>query len=243
MGESFGISPIQESSRLFEKAFNIKLGTCDAFISHSWHDSPHVKWEALQQWRSDFIAKNRREPVVWFDKASIDQNSIEYDLRCLPIFLYGCKDLVILCGTTYLSRLWCIVEIFTFVHMGGKVDRIRLVPLTRRGHEHEDEDAIRETFDHFDAEQCECFCADDKARMLTIIRSAFGDMIGFNNAVRDILQQARVQAKGQIACPGAGGTVATPGEVSTGADLAMCLSASACRLSSSSDGAGSEDRV
>jgi len=188
--ESFQISSIGESGRLFEQAFNIKLGTCDAFISHSWHDNPHVKWEALQQWRSDFIVKNRREPVVWFDKASIDQNNIEDDLRCLPIFLYGCKELVILCGTTYLSRLWCIVEIFTFVHMGGEVDRIRLVPLIRNGHEHEDEAAIREAFIHFDAEQCECFDANDKDRMLTIIYAAFGDMIGFNNAVRDIIEQA-----------------------------------------------------
>merc|ERR1712232_1356676 len=97
---------------------------------------------------------------------------------------------VIFCGTTYLSRLWCIVEIFTFVHMGGKVDRIKLVPLTRSGHEHEDEAAIKEAFDHFDAEQCECSYAEDKDRMLTIIRAAFGDMIGFNNAVRDIIEQA-----------------------------------------------------
>merc|ERR1712048_1378747 len=114
----------------------------------------------------------------------------EQDLRCLPIFLYGCKELVILCGTTYLARLWCIVEIFTFVHMGGKMDRIRLLPLIRSGHEHEDEAAIRGALDHFDAEQCECIDADDKNRMLTIIYAAFGDMIGFNNAVRDIIEQA-----------------------------------------------------
>ena len=28
------------------------LGTCDAFVSHSWHDNPELKWEALQGWRS-----------------------------------------------------------------------------------------------------------------------------------------------------------------------------------------------
>merc|ERR1712048_1213260 len=111
---------------------------------------------------------------------------------------------------TYLSRLWCIVEIFTWVHMGGKVDRIRLVPLIRSGHEHEDEAAIREACDHFDAEQCECSEADDKHRMLTIIYAAFGGMIGFNNAVRDIIEQAAfstgLQAPASSSTDGAGST-------------------------------------
>merc|ERR1712232_1469602 len=29
----------------------------DAFLSHSWHDDPAWKWEALQRWRSTFKAR------------------------------------------------------------------------------------------------------------------------------------------------------------------------------------------
>merc|ERR1719203_331782 len=33
----------------------VKLGECDAFLSHSWHDQPEAKWQALQSWRSGFV--------------------------------------------------------------------------------------------------------------------------------------------------------------------------------------------
>merc|ERR1712176_277566 len=120
----------------------------------------------------------------------IDQNNIDDDLRCLPIFLSGCKHLVIMVGKTYLSRLWCILEIFTFVHMGGDVDRILLVPLIREGFECEDEESIMHAFKNFNARDCECFDANDKERMLNIIHTAFGDMEGFNEAVRHIFRDA-----------------------------------------------------
>merc|ERR1712217_755825 len=107
-------------------------------ISHSWHDPPEEKWQALQTWRTDFFMLHHREPMVWFDRACIDQTDIENDLRCLPIFLSGCNQLLILCGKTYLSRLWCIMEIFTFVHMGGSVDRIEFIPVLRSAHKQED---------------------------------------------------------------------------------------------------------
>lgn len=48
----------------------------------------------------------RAAPEVWIDKCCIDQRNIEKDLRCLPVFLSGCRRLVVFCGPTYLSRLW-----------------------------------------------------------------------------------------------------------------------------------------
>ena len=62
-------------------------------------------------------------------RSCIDQRDIETNLRCLPIFLSGCQKLVILLGKTYLTRLWCIVEIFAFVHMGGKPSDIVILPV------------------------------------------------------------------------------------------------------------------
>lgn len=192
--DCFRTSPIHESSTLFEQASQVKLGSCDAFISHSWHDDPVLKYESLKRWQSTFTQEKGRVPMVWFDKACIDQNNIEDDLRCLPIFLAGCKDLLVFCGPTYLSRLWCIMEMFTFVHMGGSVDRITMLPLVREEFQSEDEAMIREGFRNFDAEVCECFCSDDKERMLSIISTAFGGIGGFNNAIRRIIEQAELDS-------------------------------------------------
>ena len=41
---------------------------------------------------------NNREPVIWFDKATLGADNIAESLKCLPIFLASCKQLVILAG-------------------------------------------------------------------------------------------------------------------------------------------------
>ena len=48
------------------------------------------------------------------DKACIDQSNIEQSLACLPVFLAGCQTLLVVAGPTYCSRLWCVMELFTF---------------------------------------------------------------------------------------------------------------------------------
>ena len=48
------------------------------------------------------------------DKACIDQSNIEQSLACLPVFLAGCQMLLVVAGPTYCSRLWCVMELFTF---------------------------------------------------------------------------------------------------------------------------------
>jgi hypothetical protein len=41
-----------------------------AFISHSWRDSPDEKWATLQSWREGFVRDNGREPMVWIDRCA-----------------------------------------------------------------------------------------------------------------------------------------------------------------------------
>ena len=48
------------------------------------------------------------------DKACIDQNNTQQSLACLPVFLAGCQTLLVVAGPTYCSRLWCVMELFTF---------------------------------------------------------------------------------------------------------------------------------
>jgi len=88
-----------------------ELGACDGFVSHSWTDQAASKWRALQAWRAAFVAKHGREPLIWLDRLCVDQESIGDNLACLPVYLAGCNSLVMLVGPTYLSRLWCAVEL------------------------------------------------------------------------------------------------------------------------------------
>ncbi len=109
-----------------------KLGRVDAFVSHSWHDDAGLKWAALQEWREEFKREHHgREPRLWIDKYCIDQNNIDESLACLPIYLAGCSKLLILCGSTYLERLWCLVEIFVFLGMGGQLENLEVQLLQR----------------------------------------------------------------------------------------------------------------
>lgn len=168
-------------------------GSCDAFISHSWHDCPEAKWAALQRWRNDFVAKNGREPKVWFDKCCIDQANIDVDLRCLPIFLNGCRELVVLCGTTYMSRLWCIVELCTFAHMRWGPDQIVVIKLARNARAHDDLAHIDRTLNSFDVQKCTCSQSEDQEKMLAIVGAAFGNLDRFNEIVRKLMAEAELR--------------------------------------------------
>ena len=78
----------------------------DAFVSHSWDDDHKQRYAALARWAEDFRKAHGRSPVIWLDKACIDQRSIEDSLKCLPVFLAGCNSLVVLGGKRWPARLW-----------------------------------------------------------------------------------------------------------------------------------------
>ena len=208
----------------------LSLGGCDAFISHSWHDDGAAKFNALSAWASAFEAEHRRPPIVWLDKASIDQDDIEASLSCLPVcshtlpsltlpslthalpslphqvYLAGCKQLLVLAGPTYVERLWCIVEVFTYLRMGGSPDRMVVVPLAGQ--------TQRLNFGEFDAEKAKCFSPEDKRKLLQAITMAFGSCEPFNALVRTTLQakaeeSVRVQVNGGAEGSGAAEGVPT----------------------------------
>jgi len=49
------------------------------------------------------------------DKACISQTNIEASLKVLPIYLALTQTLLIVAGPTYHTRLWCVIEVFTFL--------------------------------------------------------------------------------------------------------------------------------
>jgi len=173
--------------RLFAMTVPAKLGLVDAFISHSWSDLGDLKHTAMQRWRRNFVTSKGREPLVWFDKACINQGNIRDSLACLPVFLAGCSELVVLVGSTYAERLWCCIELFTFLRMGGSLDRITVIPID---HEHGEQsegeisDTMLERFKSFDAQHAKCFDENDRQHLLSIIETGFGDFRTFNEVVR-----------------------------------------------------------
>jgi len=175
---------------LYSRTTKARQGTCDAFVSHSWSDDEGAKWAALQRWRRSFVAEHGREPTVWVDKCCIDQHSIETDLRCLPIFLGGCKELVVLCGPSYLSRLWCVLELFTHSSMGSGTRALTLVPVLREDHHANDKMAVQKAMEEFDVMDCQCSRREDTDRIMEILLDAFGSTSNFNEAVRDCLRRA-----------------------------------------------------
>merc|ERR1719171_1553715 len=114
---------------LYERSMHGSFGEVDAFLSHSWSDNSDQKWEAIQTWRNDFKRQFGREPRVWFDKCCIDQMNIDDSLMCLPVHLTACKKVLMLVGPTYLTRLWCVMEIFVLIAAVNDTGRIQCIPV------------------------------------------------------------------------------------------------------------------
>ena len=94
-----------------------------------------------------------------------------------------------LVGPTYCGRLWCVMELFTFLQMGGQSDRVS-VRISGGA------DALVESqLATFDALQATCFKSEERQRLLGIIEVTFGDFRVFNAAVRSIFAERGVGSK------------------------------------------------
>jgi hypothetical protein len=96
------------------------------------HDDGELKYEALVLLCSSFRAKHGRDPTFWLDKVCIDQDNIADGLKVLPINVMACKKMLVLCGPTYPTRLWCAWELctlFSFKQEEAALATVVLVPL------------------------------------------------------------------------------------------------------------------
>jgi hypothetical protein len=126
------------------------------------------------------------------DQACIEQTNPAASLPCLPIYLAGCKRLVVLAGPTFTERLWTAVELFTFTVMGGTLDRIDVLPLDRR----RGLAGVLDKFDAFDVTHAKCARTEDRQRLLAVIEAAFGNHGPFNLLVRTILRRRHSRRHG-----------------------------------------------
>ena len=201
-------------SGLNSKVRRQRLGEVDAFLSHSWHDPPKQKWQVLCAWADTFQRQHGRDPIVWLDKACLNQTDIEAQLVCLPIFLSGCQKLVILAGPTFVERLWCVIEVFTFLKMGGDPERVDFLPYNapnaaeqhsltvddlENGEEHPPADLeeagrgadvsidlVLARFRHFDVNETKASKESDRQHLLGVIETGFGELGVFSSLVQSL---------------------------------------------------------
>ena len=172
-------------------ATHCEIGECDRFLSHSWRDDAQLKWKEIWDWCERFREQNGRAPTLWLDKLCIDQTNIFDDLECLPVFLGGCKGILILSGITYMTRLWCIVELFVFLTIQeakqegedfGQRATFEMIPVA------EDDEEFGKVWQTwllaFDARNCSCFAEADKERIMDVIeKSSAGGVTAFNQKI------------------------------------------------------------
>lgn len=105
----------------------------DYFISHAWADDGDAKFKELSKIATAHHREYKRWPTFWFDKVCFDQNNITAGLKVLPINLMSCNVVLVLCGDSYTSRLWCVWELFTLLAFvrdeTEAVDKVRLIGL------------------------------------------------------------------------------------------------------------------
>ena len=163
---------------LSQLAVPAKFGDEVVFLSHSWHDDGPSKFGKLMEWATAYERIMGASPKLWLDKACIDQQNISENLASLPCFLAGCSSLLVVCGPTYLTRLWCLLELYTYVFMGGAMDRVTVLPLCQTW------DETRAQFSSFDVQHASCHLADERDRLLGVIEAGFGDTATFSKILQ-----------------------------------------------------------
>ena len=133
--------------------------------------------------RTRIVRGLHRSPLSLLEHRCIDQDNIDDSLASLPVFLAGCNELLVLAGRTYPTRLWCVMELFVYVRMGGKRERLvsRLL---------DDSTDLATRLAKFDAEDARCYLDNDRQKLLAVIEAAFGTFYLFNGLVRGIFSEA-----------------------------------------------------
>jgi hypothetical protein len=172
-------------SNLYRKTSPAELGSVTAFMSHSWSDAAIPKFAMLSEW-----AHGHHEPNLWLDKACVDQNNITEDLLNLPVFLASCQELLVLAGPSYCGRLWCVLELYTFVmvrpRLGGLVIKTiedAASPLDVGNRQGE----VRRRFGTFDAAKASCYLEEDRHNLLAVIEAGYGSIPAFNQKMLRII--------------------------------------------------------
>jgi len=140
----------------------------DFFVSHSWRDSPALKWTAIQKVAASFEAEYGREPTFWIDKFCIDQCNITSSLRYLPVYVAMSHKVLLLLGDSYFTRLWCVWELYVIRETSGFAKLLVWTLGSKRLADVELETS------RFAVERAGCYLAEDHRKIIHIIDSSSG---------------------------------------------------------------------
>lgn len=166
--------------------------TVDYFMSHSWHDDAQLKFQKLTELAETFNKKHHRYPTFWLDKVCIDQDNIADGLRVLPVNVMACARMLMLCGSTYPTRLWCAWELctlFSFMRAAQALERVELVPL--------DSDPTCDVLTRltdFDVRDAHCYDPNEESRLFEVINAVSRDR--FNARIRALSVACRAGSMG-----------------------------------------------
>jgi len=166
----------------------------DFFLSHSWHDNAKMKWKCLEGFVAEFIKATSHPPTFWLDKACIDQSKIADGLRALPVNVLACAQVLVLCGHTYPTRLWCVWELFTLMTVTEEqlgFERMIVIPFGNA------DDAVVECLKCFEMSMARCYNPNEEGKLKSVI-TAVGEA-RFNSMIRKIACNVEQQLAGEVA--------------------------------------------
>ena len=167
-------------------------GEIDWFVSHSWHDDPAAKHAALQRCGREFESRTGRAPTLWLDKLCVHPWFREGSLQCLPIYIQACRGVLVLCGDSYLERLWCVWELYTvFAFSDGEPSLV--IAMVESGREHGARGAqqLVERMSRFSLADARCTDPNEEGLLRTAINAAPGGARAFQATIRSLA--SRVQ--------------------------------------------------
>jgi len=159
----------------------VKGEVIDFFVSHSWSDGPERKWRALQLVAEMFYTQHGRYPTFWVDKFCIDQRDVADGLRVLPVNVMACRKVLVLCGRTYPTRLWCAWELcvlLSFMSLEMALKQLVVMPLSQ---------ASLGELAKFDSSVARCYNPNEELRLRRVI-----------TAIGQVRFESKIRAVGQL---------------------------------------------
>ena len=167
-------------------------GETDWFLSHSWHDNCAAKERALAAIGAAFRSCIGREPTVWFDKVCVHPAFRDDSLHCVPVYLHACRGVLILCGPTYFTRLWCVWELYTLFAFSEDPSLLIAVLHEDSGRAVGDGVALRvmqQRLERFKLSDAHCFDPNEERQLRAAIHYAPGGALAFQATMRGLAKR------------------------------------------------------
>ena len=120
----------------------------------------------------------------------------ERAVAMLPLYLAGVRRMVILAGPSYLSRLWCVMEVFIFMRIkdvsAGSALISQFFTVKLLG----DSTDLVLSLARFDAAKAQCRYDRDRQKLLAVIEASFGTTAPFDELVVKVFNEQVIGVKG-----------------------------------------------